>query len=193
MGKLNQIDKAADNKGSFIAKLWIFVKFIFASLGACIVQIALVNLIPMIPAVKELFAVEFVKWPIFGVNVLDYPVVKDAAGNIILGGLGYCIAFNVSNVVAQVVAFFINREKTFKSSANIAVTLPIYLVCTVIILLFSAWLAPTLLNVFNGWGWSPSLAGNVSTFGCMFFQFIAFFPVQAILFRKKKEDKKESK
>ena len=103
-------------KNGFLAKLWVFVKFIIVSLGACIVQIALVNLIPMIPAVKELFSQEFVKLVVNGVPVFNYPVNYDAAGNIILGGLGYCIAFNVSNVVAQIVAFFINREKTFKSS-----------------------------------------------------------------------------
>ncbi len=180
----------ANNKGGFLAKLWIFVKFIIVSLGACVVQLALVNLIPLIPAVKDLFDQEFVKLVINGVPVFNYPVNTDpATGAVILGGLGYCIAFNVSNVVAQIVAFFINREKTFNSSANIAVTLPIYFVCTVVILLFSAWLAPTLNTLFLGWNWSVNLANNVSTFGCMFFQFIAFFPVQAILFRKKKESK----
>lgn len=177
-------------KGGFLAKLWVFVKFIIVSLGACIVQLVLVWLIPKIPAVQELFAQPFIEWPIFGVHVFNYPVNRDPVTDaIVLGGLGHCIAFNVSNVVAQIVAFFINREKTFKSSANIAVTLPIYLVCTVIILLFSAWLAPMLLQIFLGWGWSEGLANFISTFGCMFFQFIAFFPVQAILFRKKKEDK----
>lgn len=176
-------------KNGFLAKLWVFVKFIIVSLGACIVQLALVNLIPMIPAVKELFDQEFVALVINDVPVFNYPVKYDAANNVILGGLGYCIAFNVSNVVAQIVAFFINREKTFKSSANIAVTLPIYLVCTVIILLFSAWLAPTLYNLFLNWNWPVFWANLLSTFGSMTFQFIAFFPVQAILFRKKKEDK----
>ncbi len=187
---MSKTTQPADGKKAFLAKLWIFVKFIFASLGACIVQIALVNLIPMIPAVKELFDQEFVKLVINDVPVFNYPVNYNEAGEIILGGLGHCIAFNVSNVVAQIVAFFINREKTFKSSANIAITLPIYLVCTVIILLGSAWLAPTINTLLLGWDWSPALANNISTFGCMFFQFIAFFPVQAILFRKKKEDKK---
>lgn len=186
MAKSNQ---AADNKGGFLAKLWVFVKFIIVSLGACVVQIALVTLIPKIPAIQELFSQEFVKLVINGVPVFNYPVQYDELGNVIMGGLGYCIAFNVSNVVAQIVAFFINREKTFKSSANIAVTLPIYFVCTVIILLFSAWLAPTLYNLFIGLGWAVSLSNLLSTFASMTFQFIAFFPVQAILFRKKKEDK----
>ncbi len=184
------MEKSTGNN-SFLKKLWVFVKFIIVSLGACIVQFALVKIIPEIPAVKELFDQEFVKLVINGVPVFNYPVNTDPKTNeIILGGLGYCIAFNVSNVVAQIVAFFINREKTFKSSANIAVTLPIYIVCTVIILLVSAWLAPTLYNLFLSWNWSVDVSNFISTFGCMFFQFIAFFPVQAILFRKKKENKK---
>ena len=38
MGKLNQIDKKAESKGSGVVTLWQFIKFIFVSLGACIVQ-----------------------------------------------------------------------------------------------------------------------------------------------------------
>lgn len=186
---MSKTTQPATGKKAILAKIWIFVKFIFASLGACIVQLALVKLIPMIPAVQELFDVEFIKLVINDVPVFNYPVNYED-GKVILGGLGYCIAFNVSNVVAQIVAFFINREKTFKSSANIAITLPIYLVCTVIILLGSAWLAPTLFSLFLSWNWNVDLANFISTFGCMTFQFLAFFPVQAILFRKKKEDKK---
>ena len=48
MGKLNNIDKAAEGKGSGINTLWQFVKFIVVSLGACIVQFGLVNILPLI-------------------------------------------------------------------------------------------------------------------------------------------------
>ena len=33
MGKLNQIDKKAESKGSGVVTLWQFIKFIFVSLG----------------------------------------------------------------------------------------------------------------------------------------------------------------
>ena len=48
MGKLNQIDKKAESKGSGVVTLWQFIKFIFVSLGACIVQFGLVNLLPLV-------------------------------------------------------------------------------------------------------------------------------------------------
>ena len=41
MGKLNQIDKAADSKGKGIVTLWQFVKFIVVSLGAFVIQTVL--------------------------------------------------------------------------------------------------------------------------------------------------------
>ena len=41
MGKLNQLDKAAESKGSAIVTLWQFVKFIFVSLGAFVIQTVL--------------------------------------------------------------------------------------------------------------------------------------------------------
>ena len=102
---LKDIDKAAESKGSFLVTVWQFVKFIVVSLLAMLVQIALTNLIPLIPAIQEMYATEFNLW------VLSYPVNYDEAGAIISGGLGYCIAFNVANIVAQIVAFFVNKEK----------------------------------------------------------------------------------
>ena len=40
MGKLNNIDKAAEGKGSGINTLWQFVKFIVVSLGRALCSLA---------------------------------------------------------------------------------------------------------------------------------------------------------
>lgn len=180
---LKNIDSAAEEKGSIIVTIWQFVKFIVVSLLAMIVQIALTNLIPLIPAVQDLYAEPF------KFLVLDYPVAKDAAGAIIAGGLGYCITVNVANIVAQIVAFFVNKEKTFNSGANIAVALPIYIAFTIALILFTAWLNPTLFTIFQGMGWSDALASNAAMMICSALQFFLYFPVDKILFHKKKEDK----
>lgn len=74
---LKDIDNMAEEKGSWLVTAWQFVKFIVVSLLACIVQFALVNLIPLIPQVKEMYGTAF-KWFVF-----DYPVED--------GGLGYFI------------------------------------------------------------------------------------------------------
>ena len=179
MGKLSQIDNAADKKGSAVVTVWQFVKFIFVSLIAMIVQFALLNLIPLIPAVKALYTTEFQWW------VFVSPVAA--------GGLGYFIANNVANIIAQIVSFFVNREKTFNSGANIAITLPIYIAFTIALICFSAWLNPTLKNIMvTSWNMGDALAANAATMVCSAVQFFLYFPVDKILFHKKKEEKKDA-
>ena len=175
MGKLNQIDKAAESKGSLLVTIWQFVKFIVVSLLAMIVQFVLLNTLNLIPAIKELYSQDFAWW------VFVYPAV--------VGGLGYFIVSNVANIIAQIVAFFVNKEKTFNSGANIAVALPIYIVFTIALIFFSAWLNPTLKEVFVGWGLEEVAAKNIATMICSAVQFFLYFPVDKILFHKKKEDK----
>ncbi len=174
MGKLNQIDKAAESKGSLLVTIWQFVKFIVVSLLAMIVQFVLLNTLNLIPAIKELYTQEFSWW------VFVYPVA--------VGGLGYFIVSNVANIIAQIVAFFVNKEKTFNSGANIAVALPIYIVFTIALIFFSAWLNPTLKEVFVGWNLEEAAAKNIATMICSAVQFFLYFPVDKILFHKKKEE-----
>ena len=174
MGKLNQIDKAAESKGSLLVTIWQFVKFIVVSLLAMIVQFVLLNTLNLIPAIKELYTQEFAWW------VFVYPVA--------VGGLGYFIVSNVANIIAQIVAFFVNKEKTFNSGANIAVALPIYIVFTIALIFFSAWLNPTLKEVFVGWNLEEAAAKNIATMICSAVQFFLYFPVDKILFHKKKEE-----
>ena len=177
MGKLNQIDKAAESKGSILVTIWQFVKFIVVSLLAMIVQFVLLNTLNLIPAIKALYDQPFEWW------VFIYPVA--------VGGLGYFIVSNVANIIAQIVAFFVNKEKTFNSGANVAVALPIYIVFTIALIFFSAWLNPTLKEVFVGWGLEEVAAKNIATMICSAVQFFLYFPVDKILFHKKKEEKAE--
>lgn len=178
MAVLKDIDKAAEEKGSFLVTLWQFVKFIVVSLLAMIVQFVLLNTLNLIPAIKDLYTQDFSWW------VFVYPVA--------VGGLGYFIVSNVANIVAQIVAFFVNKEKTFNSSANVAVTLPIYIVFTIALIFFSAWLNPTLKGVFVNFDWcNEALAKNIATMICSAVQFFLYFPVDKILFHKKKEESAE--
>ena len=178
MAILNKIDKAAESKGSVLVTIWQFVKFIVVSLGAMIVQFVLLNTLNLIPAIKELYNQDFSWW------VFVYPVA--------IGGLGYFIVSNVANIVAQIVAFFINKEKTFNSGANVAVALPIYIIFTIALICFSAWLNPTLKEVFVRFDWcGEELAKNIATMICSAVQFFLYFPVDKILFHKKKEEKAE--
>lgn len=178
MAKLKDIDNAAEQKGSVLVTIWQFVKFIVVSLLAMIVQFVLLNTLQLTPAIQELYTVEFSWW------VFVYPVA--------VGGLGYFIVSNVANIIAQIVAFFVNKEKTFNSGANVAVALPIYIIFTIALILFSAWLNPTLKEIFVGFEWcNETLAKNIATMICSALQFFLYFPVDKILFHKKKEEKAE--
>ena len=119
MAKLKDIDSKAQGKGSGVETLWQFVKFIVVSLGATVVQFGVLNLLMLLPQIKEIISEPYSFW-IFASDGADK------------NGLGYFIALNTGNVLAQIVAFFVNREKTFNSSSNIAVTLPIYIVFTIV-------------------------------------------------------------
>lgn len=176
MGKLNQIDKAAAGKGKGIETLWQFVKFIVVSLGAFVIQTFLPLLIKL-PMTDE-----------FLHRAFDWGLFQSTAET----GLGIFLAANISNVIAQIVSFFINREKTFNSSANIAVTLPIYIVFTIALICFSAWLSPTLISFFTEYV-GENAAISISGAVCGAIQFFLYFPVDKILFRKKKEDKDAEK
>ena len=175
MAVLKDIDNKAEEKGSLLVTIWQFVKFIVVSLLAMIVQFVLLNTLQLIPAIKDLYTVDFAWW------VFVYPVA--------VGGLGYFIVSNVANIMAQIVAFFVNKEKTFNSGANVAVALPIYIVFTIALIMFSAWLNPTLKDLFLGFEWcNETAAKNIATMICSALQFFLYFPVDKILFHKKKEE-----
>ena len=172
---LKKIDSAAETKGNKIVTVWQFVKFLVVSLLATAVQFILLNTLNLIPQISELYDKEFSFW------VFVYPVS--------IGGLGYFIASNTANIAAQIVAFFVNREKTFNSSANIALTLPIYIIFTVALIVFSAWLNPFSKGLLIECGLSEALSKNIATMICSSVQFFLYFPVDKILFKKKKEEK----
>ena len=99
------------------------------------------------------------------------------------------MAFAISNIAAQIVAFFVNKEKTFNSGANTKVVLPIYIVFTIALICFSQWLNPTIYGwILNDIGWGDAAARNIATACCSVLQFVLYFPVDKILFHKKKEE-----
>ena len=171
MAKLKDIDKMAEERGSALVTLWQFVKFIVVSLGAFVIQtfLPLVIKLPMSDAFK--------------MQAFDWGLFKSTAEV----GLGIFLAANISNIIAQIVSFFINRDKTFNSDANIAVTLPIYIVFTIALICFSAWLSPTLITFFTG-KIGENAAISVSGAVCGAIQFFLYFPVDKILFSKKKKE-----
>ena len=81
------------------------------------------------------------------------------------------------------------QGKTFNSGANTKVVLPIYIVFTIALICFSQWLNPTIYGwILNDIGWGDAAARNIATACCSVLQFVLYFPVDKILFHKKKEE-----
>ncbi len=173
MIKLADIDKKAEEKGSKIKTLWQFIKFSFASMFAAIAQFITLNTLNLLPVIRRLETVSF-NWFVF-----SYPVSD--------GGLAYFISFNAANILAQIIAFFVNREKTFNANNNIPVTLTIYLIFTVALLCFSAWLSPTVNGFLIAKGLPEELSVNIASMVCSLIQFLLYFPVDKMLMREKKK------
>lgn len=176
MGTLKNIDNKASGKGSAVETIWQFVKFIVVSLLAMIVQFATLNLLLLLPQIQEIISQPYKFW-VFASDGLEK------------NGLGYFIVFNIANILAQIVAFFVNKDKTFNSGAKVSVTLPIYIVFTIALICFSAWLSPALQGLFVKMGVNAQGAANISTMCCSAIQFFLYFPVDKILFRKKSDKK----
>ena len=183
---LKGIDSAAAEKGKGIETLWQFVKFIVVSLGAFVIQTVLPIIIRLF--MSEEFQTKAFTWWIFH----DVSEVDKKTGELVVTGLGLFLAANIANIVAQIVAFFINRNKTFNSDANIAIVLPIYLVFTIALICFSAWLSPTLINFFQAHNVNTDLSLFLSGAICGTIQFFLYFPVDKLLFPKKKEATEEA-
>ena len=143
MAKLKDIDSKASEKGKGIETLWQFVKFIVVCIGAFVIQTFLPYLI------KLPMSEEFLTRPY---EFLFYSSEAAAKAGMATTGLGLFIALTASNIIAQIVSFFINKEKTFNSDANTAVVLPIYIVFTIALIAFSAWLQPVLVNALSAKG-----------------------------------------
>ena len=175
--KLKDIDQMAEEKGSLLVTAWQFVKFIVVSLLAMIVQFATLNTLLVVPALVALESQPF-QWFVFNYDVEA-------------GGLKFFIAFNAANILAQIVAFFINRKKTFGGTNSIPITLTIYLAFTLGLICFSAWLSPALAVFLINRGIGEQLAGNIATMACSAIQFFVYFPVNKLLMRNKEQEAKK--
>lgn len=174
MALIANIDSKADAKGPFVKTLWQFVKFIFVSLIAFFVQFFLLNTLKFIPFIQNLYGTYF-QWWVF-------------KSEIAAGGAGYFIVSTAANFLSRIVAFFVNRDKTFNSDAKISVALPIYIAFA---LAFLSWLNPALKASFVNGGLGDTAASNAATMVCCCIQFFLCFPVDKLLFRKEKKTESE--
>ena len=158
MNHIKNIWKCFEEKHSAIAK-WLYQIFYFVifSMGVTVFQYLVFTFLPGILGIG-LAGTEFM-WPkvsmnLFGVkftwSLLGYNVLRDATGNILIGGgLGYFISYELGSFLAQCINFPLQRNITFKSHGN-----PVYQA----IWYFVAWVVISLIcNGFNNL-WMPVAA-----------------------------------
>lgn len=110
------------------AAKWIYQIFYFwiFSMSVTIFQYLFFTFVPYLLG-KELAGTKFV-WPQIPVhfrnldytwNILGYEVVRNATGDVIIGGgLGYFISYEVGSFLSQCINFPLQRNITFKSHGN---------------------------------------------------------------------------
>lgn len=177
---------------SQIFYFWVF------SMGVTILQYLMFTFLPYMFGMK-LAAREFM-WPqipmeIAGIsykwNVLGYEVLRDQAGNVMIGGgFGYFLSYELGTFIAQCINFPLQRNITFKSRGKISWQILWYVI---------AWfLISIICNGVNGL-WMPVAQAYVSpavynvlvTFVTGGVSMVIYFFVYKIIFPEA-EQKKEN-
>lgn len=137
--------KAFEAKHPKAAKLlYQFFYFYVFSLSVTIFQYLVFTFLPYALG-TELAGTEFM-WPRIPVhisgfdyrwNILGYEVVRNAAGEVVIGGgLGYFISYETGAFLAQCINFPLQRNITFKSKGKISWQILWYFIAWVLISLF---------------------------------------------------------
>ena len=204
---LHSIDKAAEEKGSFMKTLWQILKFLVVSGLVTIIQLVLANVLPLIFDGVTATLPGFLQG-IFSPNtIFDVTTAEGMEqfnkyviggtienGTTIVGGVvtwGYLLPFFLSNLIANIYGFWQNKKTTFKSDAP-WYNFDIYIVLMIALILFSTWLQGWIVGLLAKveWSWLQSLARTIAALAAGLVQMLVLFPMEKfVLLKEKKEDK----
>lgn len=176
-GFIKRIDQKAESKGSKIALLWQFTKFLVVSLLTTGVQLLLVNIL--------FFALKDFKPGLPNFLNAIFSETSVGAGN---NNWGYVLPFFLSNFVANTIGYFLNRSKTFRSDAPWW-HFVVYIVVLFSLILFATWLQGIVANglLSTDIEFFKKLAPTIAAMVAGTLQFIVLFPLQKyVLLREKK-------
>lgn len=106
------------------------------------------------------------------------------------GGLGTMIAFLVSTALAQVVAFIVNRKKTFKANNNVFYSAVMYIIMVVFIVCVQTYFGPLLVTGLDKIINNPDWSGVIGKLIWMLFTFCTVFPMSKYVIMRNVEEKK---
>lgn len=175
MGKLEKLDAIIEKKGPKVLAAWQFAKFSVASLIATAVEFTILNVMNNLSVIENL-----------NTQAVDWFIFHYAGDGI--NGLGTMITFLVSTVIAQIVAFAVNRKKTFGSNMNLTFSLVIYFVVITVLICLQTYYAPQLgafllekTSMSEGW------AMNLSKIFFCFMNFVILFPTEKFIVMRRVE------
>ena len=177
-----------------IAMFWVF------SMMVTVFQYVVMTFLPYAFGL-ELAATEFI-WPkvtlnLFGYDVnfsiLGYDVLKDKAGQVIIGGgLGYFISFELATFLAQVINFPLQRNITFKSKGNVWFQMMWYFIAWILISLLCNAITSIWIGLASQIGLPDAIYQILTTFITGGVSMIIFFFVFKIIFPEGEASKRKA-
>lgn len=179
------------------AAKWVYQLFYFwvFSMGDTVLQYLMFTFLPYLFGIR-LATVEFT-WPEIPVhfagfdykwNILGYEVVKNAAGDVAIGGgLGYFISYELGTFVAQCINFPLQRNITFKSHGNIPWQIFWYVIAWILISLACNTINGLWMPVAQHY-FSPAVYNLLVTFITGGISMVIYFFVYKIIFPEGKPD-----
>lgn len=174
MNILEKIDARANEKGEKIETLWQFVKFNLMGTVCTIIQVVLVNVLPMFFKNINSPIPQFLSG-IFNENILG-------KGN---ATMGYILPYFISLIVSNTVGYILGKKITFNSDAP-----RIYFLIYFVVLLFMIVICTAIQGIIvnyieaNMTGIFLSLKNTIASMMAGFVLVIVMFPFQKyILFK----------
>ncbi len=178
------------------AAKWIYQLFCFwiFSMGVTLLQYLMFTFFPYLMGI-HLAGIEFM-WPRIPIhlagfdynwNLLGYEVVKNASGEVVIGGgLGYFISYEAGAFLAQCINFPLQRNITFKSHGNIAWQILWYFIAWLLISVFCNGINGLWLPVAQHYC-TPALYNLLVTFITGGVSMVIYFFVYKIIFPEGKK------
>lgn len=160
--------------------LWQFVKFNLVSFSITLLQLALANLLPM------LFDGVTVKLPPVMRPIFQPDTLFEGPSPYVVDGVvtwGYVLPFFLSNFIANIYGYFMNRKTTFRGKGSRR-GLAAYLLILTALILFSTWLQGWITAGLSATTFA-ALARTIAAAAAGLVQVAVLFPLEKyVLFKK---------
>lgn len=111
--------------------------------------------------------------------------------NTLAGGLGAFIAFLISNILAQITSFIVNRKNTFNANNNLAFSAIAYAIMVLAIIVLNTWMGSILTNALNKVVKNIIISQYIGKIIGSFSAFLITFFMNKFVIMRRTEPKKE--